>query len=88
MRRPKARTCGEAANEGDGRESRLLRRLPPRKGRSTERHYDREKYKWRYLIENFFCRIKEFKKIAMRCEKTDESFAANIYLAATVLRVV
>ncbi|MFP5074780.1 IS5/IS1182 family transposase, partial [Neisseria sp. WLZKY-1] len=41
----------------------------------------------RHLIENFFCRIKEFKKIAMRCEKTDESFAANIYLVATVLRL-
>ena len=49
---------------------------------------DRGKYKWRHLIENFFCRIKEFKKIAMRCEKTDESFAADIYPAATVLRVV
>lgn len=61
--------------------------IPPRKGRSTERRYDRGKYKWRHLIENFFCRIKEFKKIAMRCEKTDESFAANIYLAATVLRL-
>ena len=53
--------------------------IPPRKGRNTERCYDRGKYKWRHLIENFFCRIKEFKKIAMRCEKTDESFAANIY---------
>ena len=61
--------------------------IPPRKGRNTERCYDRGKYKWRHLIENFFCRIKEFKKIAMRCEKTDESFAANIYLAATVLRL-
>ena len=49
--------------------------IPPRKGRNTERCYDRGKYKWRHLIENFFCRIKEFKKIAMRCEKTDESFA-------------
>lgn len=61
--------------------------IPPRKGRNTERRYDHGKYKWRHLIENFFCRIKEFKKIAMRCEKTDESFAANIYLAATVLRL-
>jgi transposase len=27
---------------------------------------DRELYKWRHLIENFFCKLKEFKRIAMR----------------------
>ena len=42
-------------------------------------------YKWRHLIENFFCKLKEFKRIAMRAEKTDRSFSAMIYLAAAVL---
>jgi transposase len=46
---------------------------------------DREIYKWRHLIENFFCRLKEFKRIAMRSDKTDQSFAAMIYLAAAVI---
>ena len=27
---------------------------------------DAEIYKWRHLIENFFCKLKEFKRIAMR----------------------
>ena len=27
---------------------------------------DLEMYKWRHLIENFFCKLKEFKRIAMR----------------------
>jgi transposase len=35
-------------------------------------------YKWRHLIENFFCKLKEFKRIAMRADKTDQSFAAMI----------
>ena len=26
-------------------------------------------YKWRHLIENFFCKLKEFKRIAMRADK-------------------
>ena len=26
---------------------------------------DEEMYKWRHLIENFFCKLKEFKRIAM-----------------------
>jgi transposase len=46
---------------------------------------DMEMYKWRHLIENFFCKLKEFKRIAMRSDKTDQSFAAMIYLAAAVI---
>jgi transposase len=46
---------------------------------------DKEIYKWRHLIENFFCKLKEFKAIAMRCEKTDRNFAAMIHIAAAVI---
>jgi len=46
---------------------------------------DEEMSKWRHLIENFFCKLKEFKRIAMRACKTDQSFSAMIYLAAAVI---
>jgi transposase len=46
---------------------------------------DEEMYKWRHLIENFFCKLKEFKRIAMRSDKTDQSFSAMIHLAAAVI---
>lgn len=46
---------------------------------------DEEMYKWRQLIENFFCKLKEFKRIAMRSDKTDQSFAAMIYAAAAII---
>lgn len=46
---------------------------------------DRHLYKWRHLIENFFCKLKEFKRIAMRACKTHKSFAAMIHLAAAVI---
>lgn len=46
---------------------------------------DAEMYKWRHLIENFFCKLKEFKRIAMRADKTDSSFAAMIHLAASII---
>ena len=46
---------------------------------------DAEMYKWRHLIENFFCKLKEFKRIAMRADTTDRSFAAMIHLAAAVI---
>lgn len=54
-------------------------------GRAQKLRIDREIYKWRHLIENFFCKLKEFKRVAMRACKTDQSFAAMIYLAAAVI---
>lgn len=38
-----------------------------------------------HLIENFFCKLKEFKRVTMRACKTDQSFEAMIYLAAAVI---
>ncbi|MDH6263399.1 transposase [Bradyrhizobium sp. BR13661] len=46
---------------------------------------DKEMYKWRHLIESFFCKLKEFKRIAMRADKTDLSFEAMINLTAAVI---
>ena len=46
---------------------------------------DKDIYKWRHLIENFFCKLKEFKRIALRADKTDQSFEAMIYLAAAII---
>ncbi len=46
---------------------------------------DKDMYKWRHLIENFFGKLKEFKRVAMRSDKTDTSFAAVIHLAAAVI---
>ena len=59
--------------------------IPQRKGAAELIDYDREKYKWRHLVENFFCQIKAFRRIGTRYEKTDKGFAAMIYLAAIVL---
>ena len=46
---------------------------------------DMEIYKSRHLIENFFCKLKEFKRIALRAEKTDTSFEAMIYAVAALI---
>src|SRR3954463_3996078 len=59
--------------------------IPPKADRTTRIPCDVERDKWRHLVENFFCKIKEFRRIATRYDKTDTSFAAMIHLAATVL---
>ena len=53
--------------------------------RSSPLLIDADLYKWRHLIENFFGKLKEFKRIAMRADKTDNSFRAAIYLAAAII---
>ena len=52
--------------------------------RAQKLKIDTSIYTWRHLIENFFCKLKEFKRIAMRACKTDRSFEAMIYLAAVI----
>ena len=59
--------------------------IPPRKHRKTQIDYDTEMYKWRHLVENYFAKIKEFRGIATRYDKTDVSFRASINLTATLI---
>ena len=59
--------------------------IPPKSSRKVQRDFDKDAYKARHLIENFFCKLKEFKRIAMRADKTDRSFQAMIYLTAAVI---
>ena len=67
----------------DARGAKVVISQHPR--RAQPREIDTDLYKWRHLIENFFCKIKEFKRIAMRSDKTDRSFSAMIHLAAAVI---
>ena len=46
---------------------------------------DAELSKRRHLIENFFRKLKEFKRIAMRADKTDTSFKTMIYAVAALI---
>src|SRR6516164_6363320 len=56
--------------------------IPPRKNRRPGRDFDRDLYKARHLIENFFCKLKQFRAIATRYDKTARNFLAAVHLAA------
>ncbi len=58
--------------------------IPPRQHRPTPPPFDRELYKARHLIENFFCKLKQFRAIATR-DKTAKNFLAAIHLAAAII---
>ena len=59
--------------------------IPPRTNRTSPRDYDRELYGVRHLIENFFAKIKQFRAIATRYEKTAQNFLAAVHLVASVV---
>ena len=55
--------------------------IPPRANRKESRDYDVHHYKSRNLIERFFSRIKQFRRIATRYDKLAENFLATLKLA-------
>ena len=59
--------------------------IPPKANRKVQRNYDIHMYKWHHLVENYFAKIKEFRGIATRYDKTDTSYAANWYLSAMIV---
>ena len=59
--------------------------IPPRSGRKSVRNYDRDLYKARHLIENFFCKLKHFRGIATRYDKLSRNFLAAVQFAAILI---
>ena len=59
--------------------------IPPKRHHKIQRDYDKELYKSRHLIENFFCKLKQFRAIATRYDKTARNFLAAVHLAASAI---
>lgn len=59
--------------------------IPPRKTRRDQRAYDRHAYRERHVIECFFSRLKQFRRIATRYEKLARNFLSMINLAAAYI---
>jgi transposase len=50
-----------------------------------QREYDAHLYKERHLVENFFQKIKRFRRISMRFEKLARNYRAFLLLASTLV---
>ena len=61
--------------------------IPPKSNRRFPANFDKETYKWRHLIENYFVKLKDYRGIAMRSCKTDKSFDAFIRIAAAIIQL-
>jgi transposase len=59
--------------------------IPPRKGRKNSRKYDAHWYRERHLVECFFGKMKHFRRVFSRFDKTAEAFLSFLYLTGTLL---
>jgi transposase len=59
--------------------------IPPKANRKVSRDYDRDIYKARHLIENFFAKLKNFRAIATRYDKTARNFLAGVHITSSAI---
>jgi len=59
--------------------------IPPRSNRREQRAYDRHVYKDRNLVERFFNRLKQFRRIATRYEKLANNFISLLNMVCAYI---
>jgi putative transposase len=59
--------------------------IPNKSNRKKKFRFSKRSYRKRHLIENAFCRLKDFRRIATRYDKLAVNFAASVYLVAAVV---
>lgn len=59
--------------------------IPPRSNRIRKRRWNKRKYKLRNLAERFINRIKHYRRVATRYEKTARNYLAFVHLASTLV---
>ena len=59
--------------------------IPAKRNRRTPIPHDREKYRWRNLIERLLNKLKNWRRVATRYDKTAESYLGFVTLASVKL---
>ena len=59
--------------------------IPSKKNRLEERLIDKNLYKDRNKVERFFNKLKQYRRVSTRYEKTAASFAGFVYLASAMI---
>jgi len=59
--------------------------IPPKRNRSFKRPYDADLYKERNVIERFFTKLKQFRRVATRYDKLLANFMGFVKLAAIAI---
>ena len=80
----------DAAYDSDALRERIVAQgavavIKPRNNRVEERLYDKEVYKRRNVIERFFHRLKQYRRVATRYDKYADRYLGFVYFAALLI---
>jgi transposase len=81
----KAYDCDSLCEEIIGESNRTC--IPPRSGRLHPRTYSAHNYKKRHRVENFFQKLKRYRRVATRYDKLAETFLGFVCLAVIAITV-
>ena len=59
--------------------------IPPKRNRKDQRPYDADLYKERNIIERFFSKLKQFRRVATRHDTLIANFIGLVKLAAIAI---
>ena len=59
--------------------------IPNKSNRKQPFSFDKKSYKQRHLIENAFCRLKDFRRIATRYDRLARNFLASVCIVAAIV---
>ena len=59
--------------------------IPPRASRRESIRWSKAIYRHRNLVERFFCRIKQYRRIATRYDKLAERFVSFVCLVGAIV---
>jgi transposase len=86
---PARYVLADKANDSDALVGQIVEQgaeavIPSKAGRNTQRDYDRTRYKQRNIVERFFGRIKHYRRVATRYDKT----VRNYFTAVTIVSIL
>ncbi|MBL4748245.1 MAG: transposase [Magnetovibrio sp.] len=81
---------GDKAFDANGLRDELMDRkvsvvIPSKSNRKSQIPHNKEVYKWRHLVENYFAKIKKFKGISTGYDKTGVSYIENWTLTTAII---
>lgn len=59
--------------------------IPSLSSRAEQRDYDRDRYKDRNLAERFWFKLKQYRRVATRYDKTARNFLAFVHVASIMV---
>ena len=84
---------GDTAYDGDEtrkqvRKLKAAACIKPSPNRTSRKRYDKTRYRNRNQVERFFNRIKQFRRIATRYDKTVENYSGFVWIAALMTTAI